>query len=152
EGAPRRGIDFARAQGESHLVYTFHLLLGHHGWFSLTPIHFLTLAGMVFGIRHLLRPGPAPVSQPSRLWAALAAANVLLSTVVIVFYISHESGNYGGVSSGARWLIWLTPLWLLTMVPVVDWLGQRRWGRALAVVLLVLSVVSASYPTFNPWR
>jgi hypothetical protein len=152
EGAPRRGIDFARAQGENHAMYTFHLLLGHHGWFSLTPIHLLTLAGMAFGVSRLVRRQPAPDSQPSRLWAAVAAANVLLSTVVIVFYISHESGNYGGVSSGARWLIWLTPLWLLTMLPAVDWLGQRPWGRALAVVLLILSVVSASYPTFNPWR
>jgi hypothetical protein len=151
-GAARRGIDFARAQGETHAAYTFHLLVGHHGWLSLTPIHWLTLAGMAYGAWRLLRgrAGSSP-PKPPRLWAELAAANFLLSAVVIVFYI-FRSDNYGGVSAGARWLIWLTPLWLLTMLPVADWLGRRRWGRVLAITLLMLSVLSASYPAFNPWR
>ena len=38
------------------------------------------------------------------------------------------------------------------LLPAADWLGRRRWGRALAVVLLALSVLSASYPSWNPWR
>jgi hypothetical protein len=151
-GATRRGIDFARAQGETYAAYTFHLLLGHHGWFSLTPIHFLTLGGMAYGAWRLLplRAQSLP-AQPPRQWAEMALANLLLSAVVIVFYI-FKSDNYGGVSSGARWLIWLTPLWLLTMLPAVDWLGRRRWGRVLAIALLMLSVLSASFPAFNPWR
>jgi hypothetical protein len=150
-GAARRGIDFARPEGETYAAYTFHLLLGHHGWFSLTPINLLALGGMAMGLARLWRDRQS-ANHPKSVWAVLAVANLLLSAVVIAFYIQHESGNYGGVSSGARWLIWLTPLWLLTMLPAADWLGSRRWGRALAVVLLVLSVVSASYPTFNPWR
>ena len=63
-----------------------------------------------------------------------------------------KSSNYGGWTSAPRWLLWLTPLWLLSMLPVVDWLGARRWGRGLACVLLALSVLSASYPAWNPWR
>jgi hypothetical protein len=152
-GAARRGIDFARAQGESYPTYAFHLLLGHHGWFSLTPIFFLSLGGMAVGLRRVLgNDGVMDVLPASRLWAQTAVANLLLSTVVMVFYIFQESGNYGGVSAGARWLIWLTPLWLLTMLPAADWLARRAWGRAVAVVLLMASVLSASYPTFNPWR
>jgi hypothetical protein len=159
-GAAKRGIDFARAQGETYSMYTFHLLLGHHGWFSLTPIFFLTLGGMMAGVRWLWRGDRAQqlprrvtlIPQASRVWAQVAVANLLLSAVVIVFYIFQESGNYGGVSSGARWLIWLTPLWLVTLLPAADWLGRRGWGRAVAVALLMLSVLSASYPTFNPWR
>ena len=28
-------------------MYAFHLLFGHHGWFSLTPVNFLGAAGMI---------------------------------------------------------------------------------------------------------
>ena len=48
--------------------------------------------------------------------------------------------------------MWLTPLWMLSLVPVADRLGASRGGRALAYLLLALSVLSASYPAWNPWR
>jgi hypothetical protein len=150
QGVTRRGIDFARVEGETYPEYAFHLMLGHHGWFSLFPIHFLGLAGMLVGLWRLGRGWPKE-GGPTRLWAEMAAATLLLSAVVIVFYI-FKSDNYGGVSAGPRWLMWLAPLWLLAMLPAADWLGRRSWGRALAVVLLALSVLSASYPSWNPWR
>ena len=48
--------------------------------------------------------------------------------------------------------LWLTPLWLMTMLPAADWLAGRRWGRVVAYLLLGASVLSASYPALNPWR
>ena len=39
-----KGIDFNQ---EPTAIYAFHLLLGHHGWFSLTPIWFLALGGLI---------------------------------------------------------------------------------------------------------
>ena len=56
-----------------------------------------------------------------------------------------------GGTSGLRWMFWLAPLWLLTMLPMADILARRRWTRALALVLLAFSVLSATYPTWNPW-
>src|SRR5205823_11235452 len=50
-----RGIDMAGTQ-ESRAIYAFHLLLGHHGAFSLTPVFLLSLAGMAV---LSLRAGPA---------------------------------------------------------------------------------------------
>lgn len=147
-GYERRGIDFSRYR-EPWSAYALHLLVGHHGWFSLTPIHFLGLAGMVLGLRQLRA---SETDSPPRLWAQMAAAALGLSLVVIAFYLSRGDRNYGGVSAGPRWLIWLTPFWMLAMLPVADWLGRRTWGRALAIALLAVSVISASYPSWNPWR
>jgi hypothetical protein len=74
-----------------------------------------------------------------------------VSVVVIGFYI-HTSDNYGGWGNGPRWLMWLTPLWLLSALPALDRLARVRWGHALALTLLGLSVLSAHYFDWNPWR
>ena len=147
----KRGIDAAHFR-ETKGAYAFHLLVGHHGWFSLTPINFLGLAGMFTGVAVLLRRRAD--NAPARaLWAELAAATLALSVVVIGFYAAVTgSRNYGGNSAGPRWLMWLAPLWLLCMLPVLDRLCTRRWGRALALALLAVSVLSASYPAWGPWR
>ncbi len=76
---------------------------------------------------------------------------MFVSLIVIGFYL-FKSDNYGGWSNGPRWLMWLTPLWLLAALPALDWLAARRWGRGLALTLLVLSVLSAHYYSWNPWR
>jgi hypothetical protein len=81
----------------------------------------------------------------------LAVSTLLLSLVVMGYYI-FKSDNYGGWTNGPRWLMWLTPLWLLTLLPIADRLGRWRWGRVLCVVLLMLSVLSAHYWDWNPWR
>lgn len=71
-----------------------------------------------------------------------------------MFYIGlrpQEDRNYGGMTSGFRWMFWFAPMWLALMIPAADWMG-RVWGRqVLALTLLVFSVFSASYPTWNPW-
>jgi hypothetical protein len=48
--------------------------------------------------------------------------------------------------------MWLTPFWLLTMLPAADWLSLRRWGRVLGYVFLSVSVFSVNYDGWNPWR
>jgi len=163
-GVVRRGIDWAgspygKAQ-ESRATYAFHLLLGHHGVFSLTPLFLLTAVGL--GMRLLpadtspkRQRGDGPVAGASGLCPGLPwflfPSTLALSLLVIGFYLV-KSDNYGGWSSGPRWLMWLTPLWLVTMLPALEWLERRRGGRAVAVVLLFLSLLSASYPACNPWH
>ena len=51
-GEIRYGIEFAK-RDESRFAYAFHLLFGHHGWFSLTPINLLGAAGMVGALVYL---------------------------------------------------------------------------------------------------
>jgi hypothetical protein len=166
-GLPQRGIDWAERQyGETTPAYAFHLLVGHHGLFSLTPIYLLAVAGMVLGAWRLMfhvGQDSHPADEGGKIgflphvvssaWNRIAAVTLVVTVVVLAFYISPlASHNYGGVTNGPRWLLWLTPLWLLTMLPAVDALGRSRWGRGVAVVLLALSIFSASYSLWNPWR
>jgi hypothetical protein len=77
-----------------------------------------------------------------------------VTVVVLGFYIlflDERKRNYGGWTVGPRWLIWLTPLWLVVMLPAADGLAGRRWGRVLAYAFLAVSVLSVSYPAWNPW-
>jgi hypothetical protein len=147
----RQGIDFA---AESKDVYAFHLLFGHHGWFSLTPVWLLAAAGLVMtgagAAKQLdrLRPGGKGAVFTPPLVAAMTLA---VSAVVIAFYIT-RTNNYGGNTSGPRWLVWLTPLWLVAVPPAADRLAGSRWGRLLVAVLLGFSVLSVFYPAWNPWR
>ena len=127
----------------SREVYAFNVLVGHHGIVSLTPVWLLSFLGM--GV-WMFRRGDARL----RWWAAATAA---ISLACLAFYLSRPlmQRNYGGGTGGFRWVFWLAPLWLLTMLPMADILARRRWTRALALSLLALSVLSASYPIWNPW-
>jgi hypothetical protein len=149
-----RGIDFAN---EPKAVYALHLLFGHHGWFSLTPVWIVAGIGLLRlswasrpTIRQLLAtrtPGP------DGLWTLpfFGAVASVVSIVVIGFYV-WKTNNYGGFTSGPRWLFWLTPLWLLGMLPAADQLATKKVWRVIAAVLLGLSVLSVFYPAWNPWR
>ncbi|MBY0229517.1 MAG: hypothetical protein K2W96_09580 [Gemmataceae bacterium] len=142
----KTGIDYARRNGETRAVYAFHLTLGHHGWFSLMPVWLLALPGIGLGLRRL-NDG----DRVRRTWAMASLLCLLVSIAVIGFYL-YKSDNYGGWCNGPRWLMWLSPLWLVAMIPVLDRLGKSRWGVALALVLLVASMMSMSYQSWNPWR
>jgi len=136
----REGLD----RGEPDVArYAWHVLLGHHGVFSLTPMWLVTLAGLAWWLRD---------SRPQARTVAAAIAG--MSLICLLFYIFRPlvDRNYGGMTSGFRWMFWFAPLWLWAMLPAADYLARSKWGRAVALVLLALSVMSASYPTWNPWR
>jgi hypothetical protein len=141
----------------SPLVYAFHCLVGHHGLFSLTPIWLLSAAGCWMWVRHRRPHAPREEfisrSEMATVSRALAIATIAITLIVLAFYLTRPlmDRNYGGGTSCLRWLIWLTPLWLLTLLPAADWLGKSRWGQALAVTLLAVSVFSAHYAADNPW-
>jgi hypothetical protein len=136
----RQGID----KGEpSKLTSTLNVLVGHHGVFSLTPIWVLSIGGMWIWLR-----SPDPVHRH------LAIGIAAMTVICLVFYIGMrplEDRNYGGMTSGFRWMFWFTPLWLVMMIPAADRLARSTGGQVFAAVLLSFSVLSASYPTWNPW-
>ena len=159
-----KGIDAGEA---SQATYALHVLVGHHGIFSLTPVWLLSVAGCVcwmLGKRGTIRSVaeqpthvlPATGSQPAlSLERLLAMTTALLTVVCLVFYIvlrPQQDRNYGGMTGGFRWMFWFAPMWTVVLLPAADLLGRTRTGRLLASVLLAVSVVSVSYLTWNPWR
>jgi len=135
----RSAVDKGEA---SPATYALHALVGHHGIFSLTPVFILTLFGLaitLFNRGNPLRP--------------IAGGVALVSLVCIAFYLARPEidRNYGGTSAAFRWVLWFAPLWLVGALPAADALAGRRIGRGIALLFLALSVVSVSYPTWNPW-
>lgn len=136
----RQGVD----RGEpSRLVYAFHVLLGHHGLLSLTPLWLLAILGAVYWLR-----------DGDSVERSHAAAIVLATFVCMTFYLMRPliDRNYGGVSSTFRWMLWFAPLWLWLLVPAADRWGNSRWGRGVSITLLALSVFSVSTALANPWQ
>jgi hypothetical protein len=153
-GTPKAvGIDF---NDEPTTTYAFHLLLGHHGWFSLTPVWLVAAVGLaVAGIKSAPAVRAVFNKPKGTGWTLemFAAMTLVVSVVVFVFYLTRtQSYNYGGNTSGPRWLFWLIPLWALALAPAADRLGRTSGGRLLAAVLLGASVLSVFYPAWNPWR
>lgn len=149
---------------DSPWAYFWHCIIGHHGIFSLSPIALLALAGWCrFGASSV-----ASSSQPSQEASSdshngprrdltalrtLLSVGLLTTVVVIAFYMTRtQNYNYGGVSCGLRWAIWLIPLWILATSPVLDLWGRIRPLRFVTLLLLSVSIYSAWEPIDNPWR
>jgi len=135
-----QGIDRGE---ESTADYALHMLIGHHGIFSLTPVWLLSMAGIGIWL--------AGGTHPKR---ELATGAALLTFVCLAFYLTRPQPdrNYGGMTSGFRWMFWFAPLWLTTMLPAVAKIAKTKTGQIVALALLALSVMSASYPTWNPFK
>jgi hypothetical protein len=135
----RQGVD----QGEpSRAAYLFHILVGHHGLFSLTPWWCFSVWGACLFAR-----------SAERERRALAWVAAYLFFVCLAFYIARPliDRNYGGVSCTFRWLTWQIPLWLILGLPAVDRATRSRWGWLAIIVCLAGSVFAAQYHAANPW-
>lgn len=130
-------------QGERCVaLYAFNVLIGHHGIFSLTPIWLLALIGL-----------PMMLFGSGRKMRGFALMIVTVSGICIVFYLLRpvRDRNYGGVSCCMRWLIWFTPMWLMCVLPAADWMAKSRFWKAIGLILLFISIMSASYALLKPW-
>ena len=130
------GID---ALKEPKSIYVMHMLVGHHGFFSLTPVLIVALVGlfMNFKSRNDRRP-------------LLAGMTLIITTIVIAVY-AIKTNNYGGMCEGFRWLSWLLPMWLLLLPDGVRWLGRARAGRIFCLVALAVSLISMADALPRPW-
>ena len=128
----------------SHVIYALHVLIGHHGLISLTPIWLLACYGA------WLWSGREQTT--ARRW--FAALTITLTLVCLAFYVGRplQDRNYGGVACGFRWMFWFTPLWLICLLPAADVMSRAAWRRWMTYLLLLVSIGSAGYGFFNPWQ
>ena len=134
------GVDLGEP---SRLWYLLHITIGHHGIFSLTPIWLFSLLGIAVAWR-----------DPDPIWRRLAYLLVTLTIVLILFYIFRPLAdrNYGGVASGFRWFFWLTPLFLLMLIPAWEVIRRSMFLLSLWGVCLILSIYSGLHGFLNPWQ
>lgn len=149
----KQGVDLGEP---SRTAYAFHVLIGHHGIFSLTPFWILSLIGAAVLLLDVPQVGfwnRGLMSEADRRWW-LVAAVVATSGVCLAFYLARPliDRNYGGKCSGFRWQFWLIPAWLWLAAPAVEWFGKKRLGQVAMLVMLGVSVFSATYPWSNPWQ
>lgn len=161
----KKGVDLGEPDRWNYLVQ---LTVGHHGVVSLTPIWLWSLVG---GMLWLLRGprasetnetypsesiGPNQLSGFKR-WilseSGIAAALLCVTLACIVFYGSRDQvdRNYGGVSSGFRWLFWIIPGWIWLAIPAIDRSAPKPFWRGLVYLALFLGIISAVIPWANPW-
>lgn len=153
---------------DSPWAYFLHSMIGHHGLFSLTPFALLALIAWCGGGRIAspevntspqdgskadLSAGGSVSDKQIRARRTLLWVGAVTTAVVISFYMTRtQNYNYGGVSCGLRWAVWLTPLWLVATLPVLDYWTRSRALRSLVVLLASVSIYSAWQPIDNPWR
>jgi hypothetical protein len=135
-----RGVDLGEP---SRLQYFIHMTVGHHGIFSLTPIWIFSLLGIAVAWR-----------DPEPIWRQLAYMLLTLTFVLLVFYTMRPLAdrNYGGVASGFRWFFWLTPLFLLMLIPAWRIIHKSMLLISLWGICLVISIYSGLHSFLNPWQ
>ncbi|WP_459557142.1 hypothetical protein [Lacunimicrobium album] len=137
--ADPKGVDKAP---DSFAVYFLHCTIGHHGIFSLTPFWLLLFPAFVSMRRW---------TQTRQHQVALMA--IMISLVVFGFYMTKtEHYNFGGVTVALRWMVWLIPLWLVTIASWMTHLPFKQTKMIVCLVLLVPSIISAWTPWIGPWR
>ena len=134
-------FDWFNDHPEPTWVYLFHMTLGHHGVFSLTPVFLFSIFA---SIRNSFGRG-----RPLR---GVSALTLALTVVMIGFYTwNPKARNYGGTAQGLRWLFWLIPFWLVVLPTGLAGGQNRKLVRWLAIVALVISGLTVGYALRNPW-
>jgi len=129
------GLEGAR---DPKLLYFFHLLLGHHGFFAMTPL-------LALGLWQAVRCVRERCVLSREALAVLAGAALTLLLIVI------RSRNYGGVCVGLRWMVGVMPLFFLFAAIWLD----RRFSRGAALLFLLLALAgsfSAGDALEEPWK
>ena len=133
-------FDWFNLHPEPTWVYLFHMTLGHHGIFSLTPIFLFSLYACLrntFGKHRPLR--------------GISALTLGLTVVMIAFYTwNPKARNYGGSTQGLRWLFWLIPFWLVVLPTGLAGGQTRKSDRVLTVLALIFSGLTICYAFLNP--
>lgn len=131
-----QGVDALR---EPKHIYAFHVLLGHHGMFSMTPLLCVSMVGLYQSLRRRTERFPE-------------ALCVLIATGILFTFYIRGTNNYGGNCVGFRWAIAFTPL---LFVFFVEWMArtQLRWWHVTGVLTSITITMYHNWQSFwTPWH
>ena len=136
-------FDWFNTHPEPKWLYLFHMTLGHHGIFSLTPIFLFSAVGVARYLRF---------RTEERGLSALAWLTAVLSVAIMATYVwNPKARNYGGSTQGLRWIFWLYPFWLAILPAGLAGGAKRRWVRGLSLAAFLISAFTAAYAIRMPW-
>ncbi len=132
------GID---SLSEPKHVYFFHILLGHHGIFSMTPVFLPAVLSIVSAVKNRTNRMPE-------------ALTIGVPTLAVLLFLGFRTRNYGGVCAGLRWMILAMPL---LFVFVAQWIEEHRSGRSMALLAFLFLVGFANmadvpWANAGPWH
>ena len=134
-------FDWFNKYPEPKALYLFHMTFGHHGVFSLSPIFLFSIYACLRNILGKDRP-----------LKAISWLTFLLTVAMLAFYtVNPKARNYGGSTSGLRWLFWLIPFWLVVLPTGLAAGQDRKAARWLSLIALTFSVLSIGYALRSPW-
>lgn len=137
-------IDALNFYPEPYWLYFINLTIGHHGLFSLTPLWLLVAWSAIEAAR-----GRDPLFQ--RVRPLLLPVGIISAGVFLFYWLITTERNYGGYCHGARWLMWLSPIWLMLLPPAADRLTCCARGQRFAWACLLVSIYSMADTLYNPW-
>ena len=129
------GLEGAR---DPRPVYAFHVLFGHHGFFSMTPV-------LVLGLWQAVRCFRKRCARSPEAILLLACSAIMVAAIIA------RTRNYGGVCVGLRWMMGAMPLFFLF---AAAWLN--RHSSRVAMICFLLLTLAGSFHVWDalqdPWK
>jgi hypothetical protein len=124
------------APNDARVVYMFHSLLGHHGFFGMTPVFILAAIAL---FSHL--------NRKNHLW--MEAGIIAVSFIVMMVFYIIRTDNYGGLCVGFRWLVVIMPLFFLFFGVWVDKHLQSCSPKSWVWLAIFLGLAISQYHTLD---
>jgi len=120
------------------LIYTFHMIIGHRGLLSHTPILLFSVYALIIIFKRL--------SKHKKYYLYITLA----STAFILLYV-FRSNNYSGGSFGIRWFASIMLLLCLPLGQIRNEIRDSKIIRRLFLTLVSISIFFSALGTFNPF-
>jgi hypothetical protein len=119
-------LDYFDKHPEPRSVYVGHMLVGHHGVFSLSPIFLFAMAGMA-------------ARMGERKGRALGL--VVATAAIVALGLAWRLRKDGAIDPAKLdWMLWLVPIWPLFLIP--NPVSQENRNRGLLVAAWATFVLS----------
>ncbi len=135
---------YFRQEGkEPKYIYLFHMLIGHHGIFSMNP-------ALIFGSVAIWKI----IKKRSKLLAE--ALVVGCSAIVLIILYTFKTSDYGGSCIGFRWLIVIMPLIIIFWGVWIEQCLINQWSKTglylIISIVFLIGLINIKGAFDTPWK